>query len=723
MTAKFQAGFNRFTFGEVSPLVATRSDLAKYPAGCRRMLNFIPLLQGPAQRRGGTRFIAEASSNGRPVLLLPFVRSESTAYIIELGSAITSGVEEGYARFYKDGKPVRNPNGSVYSITTPWRISDLFDSQGLPALRWVQSADVLFVVCPTVSPRRINRLGDLNWSMSTLGGWGSRGNATAITLWKERLVLSVGHVLHFSQSGAFENFEVKDKSVLKEATFYSRVSVDSITSTSIDSVNPVYFRGRVAWLAGEATLSRVSGTTYKITATDAEDGLSRLDATVIDAYKYGWSAAITGTNTLEVGHLNAEGHRITEMTVTADAAVSEWRSNTAGSGFTLRPVTDEVAADDPIELEIVSEQLDDVLWLSPGEDLLVGTVGGEFAVGTQSAAEPLGPENVKITPQTSFGSTNIQALRVGSVLLFVQRSGMKVREFSYDAYSENYIAGDISAAAEHITKGGLTAIAWQSEPLETIWTCRADGALLGLTYSKDQDMAAWHRHQLGGGGQVSHLAVIPARHGGRDELWLSVRREIKGRTVYYIERLEPGHEYGGAQADCFFVDSGLTVTGTGLLEISGLDHLEGQTVDILAYGGPLPARLVSGGKISLEHPADIVQVGLGYRSELETVNLDLNLPDGALQGRIKRFSKVNLYLIESLGGSAGDLERGALTGLVYRIGSTPFDEPPALFTGVKTLQWPGSYDLQGRIGVVQESPLPFTLAAIFPAASVESIRS
>lgn len=716
---KLKLGVNRFTFGEVSPLLAARNDLIKYQAGCRTLENFIPLLQGPARRRGGTRFIAETGSSGRPVILVEFTRSETTAYVIELGATYVAGVERGYARFFRNGQLMRDSTGAVYKIFTPWKQADLFNSHGLPALKWVQSADVLFVVCPTVPPYRINRFGDTNWTLSNLGGWGIRGNAQAIALWKERMVLAVKHKLYFSQSGAFENFDVKADAAIQYVTVnpYS-----SIAGNTVVEVNAANFRGQVTVLPGEATIT-VSGTVATISAIDTAAGLSRVDVTVLEGSPYGWNMSVSG-GAVTAGHNGSEGNKYTQMWVHFDPVTTESSTNTTGGdGVTLRPRADVVADDDPIEIEIMSEQVDDIAWLSPGEDLLVGTVGGEFAVGPQSNADPLGPRNIKIVPQTAFGSSSLQALRIGSVLLFAQRSGMKVREFVYDAYSENYVAGDVTAAAEHITRGGLMAMAWQSEPLETVWMIRADGVLLGLTYSRDQEMAAWHRHKLGGDGFVSHLAVIPAAHGGRDELWLSVRRKISGQTVYYLERLEMGHEPGEDQAECFFVDSGVTVRGAGLTSIGGLGHLEGFEVDILADGGPLPAKTVSSGRITLERPADVIQVGLGYRSTLETVNVDLEMRDGVSQGRIKRFTQVQLYLIESLGGSVGDMESGAMTGLVSRIGSTPLDSPPGLFTGLKTINWPGSYDRQSRIGIVQDSPLPLTLAAVYPAVSVEGMRS
>jgi hypothetical protein len=304
------------------------------------------------------------------------------------------------------------------------------------------------------------------------------------------------------------------------------------------------------------------------------------------------------------------------------------------------------------------------------------------------------------------------------VVIFVQRAGRKLRQFVYDMNGDSYMAMDLTAAAEHVTAGGLTDFVWQSQPIETLWAARADGQLLGFTYSKEQDMNAWHRHILGGGGQAISLAVVPAVQGGRDELWLAVRREVNGLAVHYIETLEPGHELGGPQADCFFVDCGVTVRGEGLTEISGLDHLEGHEVHILADGGVQPPRVVRNGRISLQYPADVAQVGLPYRSLLTTVNFEANLPDGTAQGRQKRTTHVQLRLLESVGGATG-ADESNLEHLEYWFAPRHMSKAPGLFSGLLNVPWPGGYEADGAVTVAQDSPLPFLLASLVQEILIE----
>jgi len=234
-------------------------------------------------------------------------------------------------------------------------------------------------------------------------------------------------------------------------------------------------------------------------------------------------------------------------------------------------------------------------------------------------------------------------------------------------------------------------------------------------------MNAWHQHTLGGDGKVVSMAKVPALQGGRDELWLAVRREVDGQTVHYIETLEPGHEYGEDVTECFFVDSGLTFQGNKLTEISGLAHLEGHTVHILANGGVQPAQVVKNGRVPLQYPAEKVHVGLPYCSRLTTVDFDANLPDGTAKARIKRTVKVHLQLIESAGGSVGDKD-DRLVPMEYWTAPRPMGKAPGLYTGLQTVSWPGGYETDGSVTVIQDLPLPFLLSGIIQELQIEGLN-
>jgi len=709
---KLAAYINRFIFGEVSPLLYARGDLTKYGAACKTLVNFIPLLQGPIQRRGGTRFIARTGNGDKPVALLNFAFSSSTAYILEVG--------DGYLRVFYQGAPVGDGQGGVYQIATPWRQADLFLQSGVCALKWVQSGDVMYIVSPGQAPQKLSRYGHTDWRVEELPGWNVPGeagvlrpNAQAIALFRERLCLAADQTVYMSQSGAFENFKIAEANFTAVTISSGYISGINTSTGIVEILHSAYIRMHIAFRPDEVVFTR-SGNTVTCALKDGVETFTQIGVVVDDNPK-----GVSLTADATAGRVVVGGSRGVISWDPRKGSVE--RDNSVDTGYLLRPASDVIAADDPIEIKIYSEQMDRVEWLCPTSGLLVGTTGGEFLISETTTVDPLGPENIKVVPETAFGSSSLQALRVGSVVIFVQRSGRKAREFAYDYAGDNYLAMDLTVAAEHITEGGLTALVWQSEPIETLWAARPDGQLLGFTYSKDQDMTAWHRHSLGGGGLVSQLAVIPAAHGGRDELWLSARRMVEGQTIYCLERLEPGHEFGGDPAEAFFVDSGLTFRGSGLTEISGLDHLEGREVAILADGGVQRPQVVTGGRVTLAWPAEVVHVGLPYESRLTTVNLDANLQDGTAQGRIKRLVKVLFRLVESGGGAAGaDLDH--LEDFIYRRGHNAMDRAVPLSSEDLVIDWPYGWETDGTLTVVQRHPLPFTLAAMVAWTSLDELN-
>ncbi|HEU0070941.1 MAG TPA: hypothetical protein VFS04_06580, partial [Alphaproteobacteria bacterium] len=384
--------------------------------------------------------------------------------------------------------------------------------------------------------------------------------------------------------------------------------------------------------------------------------------------------------------------------------------------------TDGTLADDcALSFTIATDQVNAIRWLSPGAVLAVGTVGGEFTLRASAQDEPLTPANVQVKRQTTRGCAYQPPIQVDSVVLFLQRAGRKIREFVFAFETDGYQAPDLTLLAEHLTRGGGKQMAYMREPDSTLWAARADGLLLGMTYERPQEVVAWHRHILGGAfgdgpAKAESLAVIPAPGGGEDQLWLAVARTIGGETRRHIEFLEAPFEEGQSQADAFFVDCGLTYDGARADVIAGLDHLEGETVAVLADGAVHPERLVGGGEIELDWPAAKAQVGLPYRSRLQTMRFEAGAQDGTAQGKTARIHAATVRLWNSLGVKLGADD--ALETLPFRNSSDAMDAPPALFTGDKRVAFPKGYGTAPRVTVAQDQPLPLTVLAIMPRLNV-----
>ena len=365
-------------------------------------------------------------------------------------------------------------------------------------------------------------------------------------------------------------------------------------------------------------------------------------------------------------------------------------------------------------MQIASDNVNKIEWLVPTQALIIGTSGQEFICSENATNEVFAPSNVKIEQQTSDGSRAVKPVRVGYSTLFVQRSGRKLKDTAYNFQQNGYVTNDMTVMSEHITQGGIVDMDWHQEPYVALWAARADGKLLGFTFNKEQDVIGWHRHQIGGGGIVESLAVIPAPDKSRDEVWMIVRRTIGGATKRYVEYMEREYVTGDAQADAYYVDSGSTYSGAAATTISGLTWLAGQTVQVLADGAAHPDCVVSaGGVVTLQRAATKVQIGFGYDSTLQTNRIEAGAGDGTAQGKTKRINKVVIRFYNTLGAQAGPDESN-LDEIQFRKGSDPMDKPPPLFSGDKLIEWPDGYNFDGYVMVKQTQPLPMTVVAIMP---------
>jgi hypothetical protein len=151
--------------------------------------------------------------------------------------------------------------------------------------------------------------------------------------------------------------------------------------------------------------------------------------------------------------------------------------------------------------------------------------------------------------------------------------------------------------------------------------------------------------------------------------------------------------------------------------LTGLTHLNGLEVAILADGGPRPAQTVTDGTITLSPPAAIVKAGLRYQHRFVSMPPETGAIAGTSQGRMKRAGKFILRMFASLGSRVGSTEEelSEVRELIpYRAAETIMGRPSPLFFGDAELRAPGGFDQEGAICVVGDEPLPFTLVAIIP---------
>jgi len=364
--------------------------------------------------------------------------------------------------------------------------------------------------------------------------------------------------------------------------------------------------------------------------------------------------------------------------------------------------------DDAINITIASDKVNVINHLLPARFLQILTTSSEFTLSGGTGSEPVTPTNVNVLRETTFGSSSIRPVRAGNSTILIQKGGERVKEITFDLDTDGLLGVDLTILAEHVASGGLTDMVWQQEPELILWFVHANGTLIGLTYDRANGAVGWHQHPLGDSGVVESITAIPS--GTEDQVYVSVKRTINSATVRHICYLKP-IDFGSDIEDAFFVDSGLTYAGSDTTSITSLNHLEGETVQILADGSAHADKTVTNGKVTLDRSAGKVHIGYSYNSLVETLRLEGGADDGISQGKIKRIHGVTARFLNSVGAEVGP-DTGNLDRIPFRDSSMSMDTAVPMFTGDKEISFPSGYDNDARVVVQQSQPLPMTILAI-----------
>ena len=144
---------NAFNGGEWSSLMEGRSDLDKYSNALKIMVNCVIDPRGPASIRPGFKYIAGTKTNSTASRVIPFEFSATTAYVIEFGDL--------YVRFFKDQAQIES-GGSPVEVVSPYAAADL------AAIKYCQSADILYLFHADYAPRKLSRTSDIAWTLTTI---------------------------------------------------------------------------------------------------------------------------------------------------------------------------------------------------------------------------------------------------------------------------------------------------------------------------------------------------------------------------------------------------------------------------------------------------------------------------------------------------------------------------------------------------------------------------
>ena len=668
--ARVAVQLTNFTGGELSPRLDGRNDIAKYNTGCKTLENMIIYPHGSAARRSGTQFVAEVKDSTKKTRLIAFEFSTVQTYILEFGDQ--------YIRFYKDNGQILS-GGSAYEISSPYLEAELFD------IKFAQSADTMYICHPNHHPRKLTRSGHTNWTL-------------------------VDDVII---NGPFMDHNVETTTANPSHKSVGQTTTVTFSSTTGINANQGFLSTDVGRLLhvkdGHLKITSVTSTTVVVGIVIVDLGISSSAVTDFALGSFSDTTGYPSCVTFFEQRLVFAATKAQPQTIffSRSADYENFDDNYHGT----------IADDDAIVYTIASNQVNAIRFLTATRTLIIGTAGGEFAVDGGGTGQAITPTNILINKQSNHGAANVDGIAVGNATLFLQRAKRKIRELAYNFDVDGYVAPDLTILAEHITETGITQMAYQEEPNSIIWCVRTDGQLLGFTYQREQQVTAWHRHIFGGafgsGNAVCESVEVLPTDSSEYQVWVIVKRTINGVTKRYVEYLH-NLDFDETDDTSFnYLDSQLAYNGSATTTISGLDHLEGQTVSVLADGATHPDKVVSSGGITLERSATKVKVGLGYTSLLQTMRIDAGANNGTSQSKTKRIYEITARLYESIGIEIGP-DLANMERIPFRSSANPMDSGVNVFTGDKDIEFRGNYETDGFIFVRQTQPLPLTVLSLYP---------
>lgn len=743
---------NSMNGGELSPQMLGRQDVPKYAASLFTCLNWQPFSQGGITRRPGTLFLTQTKFHNKQSRLLPFQYSVQQTYVLEFGDlyvrwftehgiltaatqslttatatnpvVVTYAGTDTYAngdRVYIQGvggmTQLNNREFTVANVDTGSNTFELsgvdgsgydaytsggtigeilelvtpYEEADLPLLRIVQSADVLYLLHPDYAPRTLVRASATSWSLN---------------------------VINFTD-GPYDSLNTSATTLTPGAATGST----TITASATTGIN-----GGSGFLAGDVgRLIRIrEGSTWGYCQITTVGSTTTLNVTVL--------STLTNTNAKATWRLGiwsdttgwpVDGTFFEDRLVLggAESYPQRWDASKSSLYTNFSPSGNDgtVANDNAIAFTLNSSDVNAIRWIRDNEKgLAIGTAGGEWLCKASSLGEALTPTNVNGKPSTKHGAAAIAPVLAGKAVLFAQRSARKLRELVYVFEADGFKAPDLTLLAEHITRPAIVEMAYQEQPQPVVWAPRTDGTLLGMTYERDQDVVAWHRHELGGASNadgdeipvVESVCALPAPDGTRDEVYMVVRRYINGAEKRYVELMTKTWDTDDFQEDAFQVDCGWTlVTSPATATVTGLWHLEGETVGAYVDGAQHPDVTVTNGKVTLDHTGSVITLGYYYTSDGVTMPVEAGAQDGSSQTKIKRISRLGFWILDTLGLKYGP-SVSKLTEILTRQWGDTLGAATPLATGVFRGRFEGDYDRLGQVYFRADGPFPATVLAI-----------
>ena len=631
-------------------------------------------------------------------------------------------------------------------------------------LRWQRINDVVFLACDGYKQRRLERREDNSWSISLyepndgpfLGANtdGTRltpsGISGEITLTSSRNLFdsaSIGQLFQLSSQG-----QKVEANLSSEGAFTNDIRITGVGSSRVFSVI------RSGTWTANLTLQRSDGETgnFVDVQTITTNGNLSFDDNLdnsISFYRIGIKSGDYTSGTAEVSLVHTSGSitgvvRVTGYTsateVTASVlsdlggteATEDWQAGAwndvdgyptevvfyegrlwwLGRGTADGSVSDDFNSFDPdfegdagpIRRSIGDGATDRINWALAAQRLIVGSDSAEHSIRSTSFDEPITSANYNVKEASTQGSAAIPVVRVDAGGWFVQAGGKKVYGVNFDVQLQDYTSGDLTALVPDIAGDGFIRSGVQRQPDTRGYYIREDGKASVMVRDRAEDVLAWVIVETDG--EIEEMTSLPGAI--EDRVFWKVKRTINGQTVRFHEEMFREDQCRGGDLNRQ-ADAAIIFENVRSDNLSGLDHLEGETVVAWGNGKDLGEYTVSGGRIVLSETVTSVIVGLKYTARYKSSKLAVQLQTGTSLTQRSRIDHIGLILADT-----------HAQGLRYGPSFDVMDDLPLVENGADVasgavweaydedmIEFPGEWDTDNRICLEANAPRPVTVMA------------
>lgn len=745
-----------FTTGEVSPDVSSRFDLEQYKSALLEAENVVIRPYGAVAKRQGSQYVGQVKYSDKPTRLFEFTTNTNNSFMLEFGDK--------YIRVWNYGIY------TGIEVTTPFTSDILFDLNCNQSgdVMFICSGkypiQTLSRYSDTDWRMSTYKLTEQPYDeINTDNGHTLTVNGDTITstkdLFTQDMVGSVIQIAYYVEAvhtkSAGEVVEKKVKRYMQAQTIektYNNINYN-VGAFSTDTELSWKFTTHGTWEGTvKLQISNNDGQTWK----DYRTYTSKNDYNVTDTGKIEAGARLKYVSDIKSGSVNCDlsimpftQYGIVEIKSVTDAKNAkvnvlngikegepsyQWKLGSWNRGrgypklctfyqdrfvvaatdskpnfiwfsrtgdypnFGVEKVEGTITDDSAITLPVINRKMCEIRHLVPANDLIILTSGNEWIV---RGDKTITPTNCNLKTQTQRGALSCEPQFIGNRCVFVQERGGTVRDMGYSYESDNYTGQDLTLFVKTLVKGHVAVTsAYAQDPDSIIYYVRDDGQLNCLTYIPEQKVYGWSHFVTNG----KYRYVESVAEGEQDTIYFVVDRVINNKSVKCIERSIPLYTEDNSDV---FLDCYVKVANSIKTDYINAPHLVGQMVDIVIDGQQMPSRVVPPtGVIKLDGKANVITVGLPYTTKIKIPNVEQQINDGTLQGRVATVSRVVLRMYKSFGGKVG----------------RTFDRmdditlpPNELFTGDKPVILPKmgiNYSTDTSICIKHSDPFPFNLLSI-----------